>query len=213
MKAIIFDLDGVIIDSEEQWFQVTKDLCAEYGYEYTKELYKKVMGSNGPRIIKEKLNLSDSEDELKDKLKRNYLSLIKDNIKIMPGIHSLLERAGKGFVLALASSSPQDVIDFVIDKTKLGDYFSFSTCGSEVENAKPEPEIFLLTAEKMELKPTECIVVEDSPNGVRAAKAAGMKCIALKNPYASGNELKKAGADIIINDLDEITEKLLKDLS
>jgi HAD superfamily hydrolase (TIGR01509 family) len=213
IKAIIFDLDGVIIDSEGQWFQAGKELCADYGHEYTKELYKKAMGGNGPRAIKNAFNLEDSEEEVFKKLVAKFISLVeKHGTKEMPGIRSLLDRTKKNLLLALASSSPRDRIDFFIDKLNLRNYFSVIMSGSQVSNTKPEPDIFLATAEKLEVEPSECIVIEDSPNGTKAAKAAGMKCIALKNPYASENDLQEAGADLIVSNLDEITENVLKDL-
>jgi HAD superfamily hydrolase (TIGR01509 family) len=213
IKAIIFDLDGVVIDSEALWFQAGKELCAEYGHEYTKELYKHVMGGNGPRVIKNAFKLKDSEEQVFRRLVGKFISLVeRHGVKTMPGIHALLERTKKGFLLALASSSPQDRIDFFIDKTGLRNYFSAIISGSIIENTKPAPDIFLLTAEKLRVKPDQCVVIEDSPNGVKAAKSAGMRCIALKNPNIPETELRKAMSDIIISNLDEITEKLLKGL-
>ena len=214
IKAVIFDLDGVIIDSEGTWFQAGKELCAEYGHDYDMELYRKVMGGNGAKAIKEGLNLDDSAEIVKNKFMEKFLFLLKRNgIKKMGGIDALLEKAKKDFVLALASSAPIRSIDFIIDELKIRGYFSVVMSGEHVKNSKPEPDIFLVTAEKLGIKPDECMVIEDSPNGIRAAKDAGMKCIALKHPYVAEDDIRVAKADIIVERLDEIKEKLLEELA
>lgn len=212
IKAIIFDMDGVIIDSEETWIKVVGDVFAEYGHEYTEYMQKKVFGSNAARIMKQNFDIKDSEAEISRNIKEKFRQkIISEGVKEIPGIYQLLERLEKKFVLALASSTPRNVIEMIIEKLNIEYYFSVVLSGFEVKDPKPHPDIFLAVTEKIKLKPDECLVVEDSPNGVKAAKSAGMKCIALKSKYASESELKEA--DVIVKSLDEITIKLLKDLS
>jgi len=211
IKAIIFDMDGVIINSEATWIKVVDNIFAGYGYEYTKEFHKMIFGSNAARIMRQNLDIRDSEAEIGKKIIEKFIYLIKnEGVKEIPGIYQLLDKAKKNFVLAIASSTPKNGIELILDTLGIKDYFSVIVSGYDVKNPKPHPDIYLAAAEKLKLKPEECIAIEDSPNGVKAAKNAGMKCIALKNKYADDTELKKSGADMLVSSLDEITDKLLK---
>ena len=203
LKGIIFDMDGIITDSEELWFNAISTVCKEYGHEYTEDVRKRVMGGNGPRMLKEIFNIDISEAELRNKILERYVFLMKrDGIKAMPGIFPLLDSAKRQFTLALASSSPFTVIDYVLDKLDVRSYFSVILSGINMANTKPEPDIFLAAADRLGLKPEDCLVIEDSVNGIRAAKNAGMRCIVLKSQYFSEDEIEEA--DIIVNSLDEI---------
>jgi HAD superfamily hydrolase (TIGR01509 family) len=212
IRGIIFDMDGVIVDSEEIWFRVISDVCREYGHEYTEELYKRVIGTPAARILKREFDIKDSEDEIRRKYVERFILFIKNNgIKEMPGIRSLLERLKKKFTLALASSSIPELIDLIIDDLGFRKYFSVIMSSSQAARPKPEPDLFLAVAKKIGIKPEECLVIEDAPNGVKAAKSAGMKCIALNsNPSISKDDLKQA--DIIVKSLDDISSIDLNNL-
>jgi HAD superfamily hydrolase (TIGR01509 family) len=214
IKAVIFDMDGVIINSEATWIKVVEDIFTEYGYEYTKYFHKKIFGSNAARVMKQNLDIKDSEAEIGRKIVKRFVYIIKnEGVKEVLGIYQLLDQVNKKFVLAIASSTPKAAIELILKKLGIRDYFSVIISGYQVKNPKPYPDIYLAVAEKLKLKPKECIAIEDSPNGVKSAKNAGMKCIALKNKYTDEKELKQAGADILVSSLDEITDKLLKKFS
>jgi len=125
-----------------------------------------------------------------------YLSEV-EQIPIMPGLIELLEKLqDKKYPMAVASSSTPEIIDLILRRTNLKNYFQVIVSAQETGKSKPEPDIFLLTAEKLGIKPANCLVVEDSENGIRAAIAAGMTCVAYQSPDADPQKQKEADAVI-----------------
>ncbi|MCF6335335.1 MAG: HAD-IA family hydrolase, partial [Spirochaetales bacterium] len=137
---------------------------------------------------------------------RKFLTFLKNRKSMtpIPGVEELLNRLTKaGFVIALASSSPSSIINFILSKCRIENYFKIIMSGDDVEKGKPDPEIFLKTAEKNKTRPENCIVIEDSENGITAANRAGMKSIGYRNP-GSGNQ-NLSGADLIIESFSSLT--------
>lgn len=213
MKAVIFDMDGVIIDSEPIHFETDMETLKYFGCKIsTKELEKYVGTTNEYMYtdIKRNFKLDQSLEEIinyRSKLvKRKIIYLELEPIK---GIKELLmELKRRNIDTAIASSSPKDFIDTVIDKFKLQEYFKYIVSGEEVKKGKPYPDIYIETSKKLGVHPDKCIVIEDSKNGILAAKAAGMLCIGLKNINSGNQDL--SNADIIVNSIKEI--KILDNL-
>lgn len=214
IKAIIFDMDGIIVDSEMIWRRTFREVLAEYGHEYTDKHFKLTLGkANVTEILKKTFDIKEDEEVLRKKILDKLFSLMEHDMKFVDGFYSLLNRIKEKYILAVASSSPIKIVESILERLKIRENFQFAIGGDQVQEGKPNPELFLKTAEQLGVKPEECIVIEDAPSGIKAAKSAGMRCIALKAHYVLEDELREAGADIIINNLDEITEKLLKGFS
>ena len=136
-----------------------------------------------------------------------YLSEV-EQIPIMPGLVGLLKKLqSRKYPMAVASSSTPEIIDLILKKTNLKKYFQVIVSAEEAGKSKPEPDVFLLAAEKLGIKPANCLVVEDSPNGIKAAKSAGMMCIAYKGPGADPE--KQTAADAVIQNYSQLEMMLL----
>lgn len=215
LKAVIFDMDGVIIDSEPIHRKFNKGLYKELGLDISEEEYNNFVGvSNRDHwiILKKKYNITESVDEL-IQIQTNGLIEKLNTLEIGPilGVRELLaEIHNEGIKIALASSSALTYINTVIEKFALTDYFPVLTSGENMEKGKPHPDIFIKTAEKLSVAPEDCVVIEDSKHGVSAARKAGMRCVAYFNPNSGNQDLSHA--DIIVNSMEEINIKLLKEL-
>ncbi|MGI9534635.1 MAG: HAD family hydrolase [Thermodesulfobacteriota bacterium] len=204
-NAIIFDMDGVIIDSEPLWEQSEKILINNYGMDYKTDYRDKILGlnqSDSARLIRETFNLKLTIQEIIQKRLDILLSLYNKELKLIDGIEKILDESTKNFKVGLASSSPKNIIEFVLDKFEISKYFQSVVSGDCTKNGKPEPDIYLEAAKQLRTKPENCIVVEDSINGVLAAKNAGMYCIAI--PDKKLEREKYEMADLIVDNFFEI---------
>ena len=213
-KIIIFDMDGVLIDSEPAYLEMNKKLFREFGIEMTAENYKALVGmASIPMwtMLKEKYNLKNELSEFMDMEKRRMYEILDSEIISAPieGILNLLNKLkDKNYILSVASSSGKENINFVLKKLKLISYFDFIVSGEEVSNGKPSPDIFLKVRDKFNARSGNCYVIEDSANGILAAIAAGMNCIGFSNDNNNKQDLTQA--DIVINNFsDDSIEEIL----
>lgn len=211
ISCVIFDMDGVIIDSEPIYFEVEQQLFKEVGLELTREEHATYVGrSDLWHSVKEKYQLDIDPEEITSKEKSRYLEIIKTSFDDDPidGVSELIKVLDdKGITLVLASSSEMKNIELVLTKFNLIEYFDLRISGADLETSKPHPEIFEKAAAMAETPPKNCIVIEDSANGVIAAKAANMTCIGYRNPNSGNQDL--SAADWIIDSFDEFDlEKL-----
>ena len=207
MKAVIFDMDGVIIDSEPIHFEVDMQTMKDLGCNISREELEKYVGTTNEYMIadiKKNYNIRKSVEEIINyKVEMVKNKIVQSDLEPIEGIRELLiDLKKKNIPAAIASSSPKDFINIVVSKFKLQEYFKYIVSGEEVESGKPAPDVYIETAKKLGISPKECIVVEDSKNGVLAAKAAGMKCIGFQNINSGNQDLSKA--DIIVNSIGEI---------
>ena len=206
--AIIFDMDGVLVNSEPFYVEVEQTNFRQLGLIISEEEHQTYQGTATDRmwqLIKERHGIGQPVNELvkmTNKLVTPYFNSLK-KIEPMPGVEQLIKKLKeKGMPLALASSSYSDVIEIILQKTGLKKYFDAVVDSQLAGASKPEPDIFLLTAKKLGVPPEKCVVIEDSTNGIKAAKAAGMYCIAFAGP---GSELQdQSQADLIVADFGEI---------
>ncbi len=187
LRAVIFDMDGVIIDSQPYHFAVEEAMCREIGIEVSTEESHSFVGMAGEKVwdyLKNKFGLQKSIEELmafENKARIEYFSSL-ENVKPIPGIVDLLEEINEHTIkTALASSSSIEVINIFISKLGLAHYFQHIISGNSVASGKPDPDIFIHTAQALQEAAADCVVIEDSANGVKAAKLAGMKCIGFSN--------------------------------
>jgi len=204
IKAVLFDMDGVLIDSELMRLEQLQGIFKSMDIVMSNEEYIKFIGTSSIHMwgaIKDKYKLNFSLEELINKDRGeyfNYLSSPETKITPIKGIPEFLKYLLKNNIkMAVASSSPIDVIELIIQSFNFKKYFLALVTGDYVKSSKPEPDIFLYAAEKLGVLPAECVVIEDSSNGVKAAKKAGMKCIGFRNLNSGNQDLSKA--NIIID--------------
>ena len=208
MKAVIFDMDGVLVDSQPYHFKADIDTMAEYGVIKDQKFYESFAGTltaDRMRTLKEMFGLDVPVEEMTIKRENMILDIMgKEDIKPVSGIPEFLRSIKeKGLTTAVASSSDYKLINLILDRLKIAKYFDSVTSGSDVKRGKPSPDVFLLAAERIGIEPAECLVVEDSENGVKAAKAAGMKVLGYINPTSGKQDLSLA--DFITDDFKKIS--------
>jgi HAD superfamily hydrolase (TIGR01509 family) len=216
IQAVIFDMDGVIIDSEPVYFNIDKQMFEELNIAVSFEEHCSYVGTSSQNMwsaIIKKHGIPDQPEEL---MRKEY-SLYKEHLvnandlQPIDGVVELINELHKNnFKLVLASSSRMETIDIVLNKFKLVEFFMAKVSGSELAHSKPHPEIFLRSAQLIKSEPGECIVIEDSKNGVTAAKAAGMKCIGFLNPSSGDQDLKNA--DMVVRSLKGLNADTVKSL-
>jgi HAD superfamily hydrolase (TIGR01509 family) len=190
-RAAIFDFDETIIDLEEQHTRACELLCREMGDEYL-QFPEEYRTASGRRIIddirdmREYFQWRQPMEELFALRQRFFDEAVREgNLRLMPGVEQAIDALHRaGLRLAITSSSVASSIDAVLRRLNLRDKFELIVDGSEVQKGKPDPEAYLVTARELGLEPAQCVVFEDSTVGVQAAKAAGMYCIAVRNPNA-----------------------------
>jgi HAD superfamily hydrolase (TIGR01509 family) len=209
IRAVIFDLDGVIVDTEPIWFETYGKVCREYGFDFNQELDKLVKGrSNSYQQLTTVLGIPEKHAEFAEKARKIYRSLFDRKAKLMPGAFDLLKGLRKNYSIAIATSANADRLKFNLEKfPSVRHLLSATVSVSEVENGKPSPDIFLLAAKKLSVEPKECLVIEDAETGIAAARAAGMKAIGLSPSHVTPQNL--SGADRIVTSLSEIHPNLL----
>ncbi len=215
LEAVIFDMDGVLIDSEPFHLVVNEKIFANLGINLSEDEYHSFIGTTHKDMwttIKKRYNLPQPVPELVNMQVSGNINYIKnEEIKQIKGITDLLSRiARENIKIGIASSSPTEVIELVINKLGIGEYFSSIVGGEEIKKGKPAPDIFLKAAKRLKAKPSACIVIEDSKNGVLAAKAAEMKCVGFKNPNSGNQDLTKA--DLIVDKYNSLNVSTLRNL-
>jgi len=208
IKAVIFDMDGVLTDSEVLKAESWKRILEEFGVKEGDKWYIKNMGNPGIELSKQATKEFNLLIDYKTFFKKNreiYLQILnkEGTIPIKEAINFLKSLPKEKLKIGLASSEYEKIIKQHLNSIKILHLFNAITSGAdETEKGKPNPEIYLITAKKLGIKPKECIVIEDSSPGIEAAKRAGMKCIAYKNPNSGNQDLSKA--DFIVNSLLEL---------
>ncbi|MCI7740317.1 MAG: HAD family phosphatase [Clostridiales bacterium] len=214
LKGIIFDMDGVLINTEPLHYRVWKKTFQQKGLEIEYENYKGCIGSTVGYLldlIQKHYGVDFHDDlELVPLQRKNKAEMIaKEGFPKIPGVPQMLERVHEGgFLMAVASSSPEVYINQVIEMLGVKDYFQVLCSGENVKNPKPAPDVFLKAAKELGLSVDECLVIEDSTNGCRAAKAAGMVCLGYDNPDSGDQDLSIA--DGVIDDYEKLDAGFLQ---
>ena len=206
IKAVIFDMDGVIVESEERNYKAKLKVLEPFGVTFDYKYYSQFPGNSNIVVwqkIIDDFNIDVSAQEMHevDLVARDDLIKQEGHIAI-DGALELIEKLSKKYVLALASGSPKHIIEDTVKFFNIEKYFKFIISGETIENCKPAPDIFLISAKNIGVAPPNCVVIEDSANGVKAAKSAGMKCIGYVNLNSGKQDLSLA--DKIVKNLNEI---------
>lgn len=209
-QAVIFDMDGVIINSEEIWDIANKEFFKEHGGEFTEEMRVTIMGTRVDFWTQYFINLLNLEaewtrDKVAQRLFNRIHGLYETDVKLMPGYTELMNKIKTTDIKrGLATGSGPNFISLVLNRFNLHDDFEVTVSVNEVEEGKPSPAVYLKTAELLGVDPTLCVGIEDSPNGTLSVKAAHMKCIAVPDPFLTKHPAF-AQADIVRQSLTEVT--------
>lgn len=208
LKAVIFDMDGVIIDSEPMHNAAYNDMFDEVGIKVSNELYESFTGQSTINICKrlcDHFNLKQSPETLVSIKRKHYKQFFESNseLTLINGVFDLIQDYhSNGLKLVLASSAAMISIDQIFDRFDLHPYFIAKFSGGDLKQSKPHPEIFLKAVEATGFKNEECMVIEDSTNGIEAAKAANVFCVGYDSFHSKNQDYSKA--DWVIKDFKEI---------
>lgn len=216
--AIIWDVDGTLVDTAEQHFRAWTLLAAEIDKPFTRADFAATFGMRNPEILR-KLFFADADDlrcrELGERKEDLYrASVRKEGTQLLPGVARLLDAfAAAGWPQAVGSSAPPGNLDLLLGLTDTRRYFGAVVTGDDVIRGKPDPEVFLSAASKLGVDPIRCVVFEDAVAGVEAARAGGMRCVAVAFVgHHPVDKLRATGADLVVRSLEEVTVEQISGL-
>ncbi len=207
IEAVVFDLDGVLVDSEHVWDEVRETLARERGGRWNERAQADMMGMSSPewsRYMHEVVGLPESPEEINDEVVRQMLERYRVELPLLPGAVEAVRRLAARWPLGLASSSNRPLIDAFLDASGLRERFAATVSSEEVAGGKPAPDVFLEAARRLAVEPTRCAAIEDSANGLRSAAAAGMLVIALPNAHYPPQPDALALAARVLDSLDDL---------
>ena len=205
--AVVFDLDGVIVDSEQVWDEVREAYVRETGGTYTDESARDMMGMSSPewsRYMAEALRVPGTPEEINAAIVERMLARYGEAPPLLPGALEAVRRVGASVPLAIASSSNRELIDVVLRASGLAADFRATVSSEEVPRGKPWPDVYLEAARRLGVDPVRCGAVEDSHNGIRSAKAAGMRVVAVPNAHYPPDDEALGLADVVVPSIDEL---------
>jgi HAD superfamily hydrolase (TIGR01509 family) len=214
VEAVIFDLDGVLIDSESVWDAARRDVVAENGGAWAPSATRAMQGMSSPewsRYLRDELGVPLDPDEISRRVVERVLAAYERDVPLLPGAVEAVRRLAERWPLGLASSANRAVIDAVLESAGLSDCFSATVSGDEVARGKPSPDVYLAAADKLGVAPAQAAAVEDSSNGLRAGAAAGMLVIAVPNREFPPAEEELALASLVVDSVGELTPELIDD--
>jgi len=208
IRAVIFDLDGVLADSEPWWNKIDAQLLAEHGVNYSGEYHRNVLGVSyrlAVEFYRKAFGLSASIEELMRRRGEIATEFFANHIGLFPNVKDVLQHLrDMKLHLAVATSSVSASARPFLDRHQLTKYFEVIITGDEIERGKPAPDIYLWAAEKLGVAPDECLVIEDSLSGVAAAKAAGMRVAAIPDTRFVDSAAYSEESDYVLEDLAQI---------
>ena len=212
IDAAVFDLDGLLIESEEVWDAVRERYVREQGGRYDCEVQRAVMGMSAPewsRYLHDVAGVPEEPDAIDAEIVRRLLTEYRRELPLLAGAVDAVRRIAARFRLALASSSNREIIDAVLELGDIADLFEVTVSSEEVARGKPAPDVSLEAARRLDVEPARCAAVEDSNAGIRSAKAAEMRVIAIPNRTYPPAPETLATADAVLGSLDELTPEVV----
>jgi HAD superfamily hydrolase (TIGR01509 family) len=208
ISAVVFDMDGVLVDTEHLWDEVREALTEEWGGRYTPEAQEAMMGMSShewSRYLHEAVGLREPPEVINDEVVRRMLARYETELPVVPGAVEAVTRFRRaGMRLAVASSSNRPLIDAVLRRLDLADAFDVTVSSEEVERGKPSPDVYLEAARRLGIDPFMCVAVEDSASGIRAASAAGMRVVAYPNRHYPPAAEALGLADDVVERVDDV---------
>jgi HAD superfamily hydrolase (TIGR01509 family) len=207
-EAVVFDLDGVLLQSEEVWDAVRERYVRERGGRYDEEVQRAMMGMSAPewsRFLNEEAGVPDEPAAINRAVVERMLEAYRRDLPLLPGAVDAVRRMADAFPLALASSSNREVFEEVLELAGLAGCFRATVSSEEVERGKPAPDVYLEAARRLGVAPERCAAVEDSHAGIRSAKSAGLRVVAIPNASYPPDDEALELADDVVESLDELT--------
>ena len=208
IEAVVFDMDGVLVDSEHLWDEIREQLAHERGGCWHDRAQADMMGMSSPEwsaYMHDVIGLAESPDEINAEVVRRLLTRYRESLPLLPGAVDAVERLSARWPLGLASSSNRGVIDAVLSTAGIAGRFRATVSSEEVERGKPAADVYVEAARRLDVEPGMCAAVEDSKNGIRSAKAAGLRVVAIPNTRYPPGEDALADADLVLRSLAELT--------
>ena len=215
IEAVIFDLDGVLLHSEEVWDEVREQLARDTGGKWHSMASRDMMGLSSPewsRYMSEELGLPMTPDQINEEVVRRMQAAYSAHLPLISGAQEAVQRMAARWPLGLASSSNRPLIDEALQEAELTNLFQASVSSEEVERGKPHPDVFQEVVRQLKVEPSHAAAIEDSHNGVRSAHAAGMAVVLIPNAAFPPGEEASALAGAILGDLSELTVDLVEGL-
>ncbi|MFL5954049.1 MAG: HAD family hydrolase [Gaiellaceae bacterium] len=213
IEAVVFDMDGVIVDSEHVWDDVREAYTRERGGTYTESATRDMMGMSSVEwssYMHDALGVSGSPEEINAEVVRRMLARYGEDPPLLSGAVDAVRRCAERWPLAVASSSNPELIQVVLDVAGIRELFRAVVSSQEVARGKPAPDVYLEAARRLAVDPARCAAVEDSHNGIRSAKAAGMRVVAVPNTHFPPDEEALALADAVVRSVEELTPQLIE---
>ena len=208
IEAVVFDLDGVIVDSEHVWDEVRQRLAEERGGRWHDEASRDMMGMSSlewSRYMHDVIGLAEPPEEINAEVVRRLVDVYREQLPLLDGAVEAVEALAKRWPLALASSSNRELIELVLRESELDRWFTATVSSEEVARGKPAPDVYLEAARRLGVDAGRCAAVEDSENGIRSAKAAGLRVVAIPNPQYPPAEDALALADVVLPNVAALT--------
>lgn len=215
IEAVVFDLDGILINSEEVWDAVRERYVGERGGRYDEEVQRGMMGMSSPewsRYLHEHAGVPDSPETINAEVVRRMLDAYREELPLVDGALDAVSRLATRWPLGLASSSNRPLIDTVLELAGLTGSFHVTVSSEEVARGKPTPDVYLEAARRLGAPPGACAAIEDSHSGIAAARAAGMRVVAIPNPTYPPGAGALAAADVVLGSIVELTVQVVEAL-
>jgi len=213
IQAVVFDLDGVIVDTEQVWDDVREQLVRERGGRWHEGAQAAMMGMSSTEwssYMHDELGLAESPEEINDEVVQRMLERYRQMLPLIDGSVDAVRRLAAEFPLAVASSSNRPLIEAVLERAGIAELFAAVVSSEEVARGKPAADVYLEAARRIQVEPTRCAAVEDSSNGIRAAHAAGMRVLALPNSHYLPAPEVLALAGAVLASPRELTPELVR---
>jgi HAD superfamily hydrolase (TIGR01509 family) len=213
IQAVVFDMDGVLLDSEHVWDAAREQLVSERGGRWHDQAQRDMMGMSSPewsRYMHDRIGVPGTPEEISRDVVRRLEKHYRERLPVVPGAREAVERLAEHWPLGLASSSNRELIDLALDLLGVAGAFAATVSSEEVARGKPAPDVYLEAARRLHVDPAAAAAVEDSHNGILAAKAAGMRVIAIPNPRFPPGEEALAQADVVLSSLAELTAEVVE---
>lgn len=207
IEAVVFDLDGVILQTEEVWDEVRGRYVVEHGGRYDEQAQRAMMGMSAPewsRYLAGELGVSGAPEEIGADIVRLMEARYREELPLIPGAVDAVERLAARWPIGLASSSNRPLIDIALELSGLERYFAATVSSEEVARGKPAPDVYLEAARRLGVAGDRCAAVEDSHSGIRSAKAAGMRTVAIPNPSFPPDPETLALADRVLESISDL---------
>jgi HAD superfamily hydrolase (TIGR01509 family) len=213
IEAVIFDLDGVLLDSEQVWDEAREQLAKERGGRWHENAQRDMMGMSSlewSRYMHDVIGLSEPPEEISREVVERLAALYRRQLPVIPGARDAVERLAARWRLGLASSSNRELIDLALELLGVKHLFKATVSSEEVARGKPAPDVYLEAARRLGVDPARAAAIEDSENGIRAAKAAGMRVIAIPNQHFPPADDALTQVDVLLRSLEELTPEVVE---